>query len=858
MYSLVKKIFVLSLMSLSLIACDGSTEVSDARYSGLVKIQGKIEVAADTSVDLDVESTCSTLEPRNNDYATAQQISNPLTIGGYLNGEAFSEGGCNQYHEDLDDTFSVSLVEGQSISLSIFPAHEDRLDLDVTLELRAVDAPDTVLSALTMTDQGVKTLSVPSTSEYFIAIRTHTGKDALLYTLSLSLSLSAESTRLLAAASRYDFVPGEVLIVANEPDISAKSTYRSTRQNSLNESIEESFGLTYSRRAGSRSSLFKIKESVSSSLRVKSAKSASDLSKLEKKWRTLQLIEEINQKGDVGKAEPNYYRTAAFVPNDEHYAAQWSLSLMNMEDAWGRSTGSGVVVAVIDSGINPDHPDLADQLTDSGYDFIANAQFAGDGDGFDSDPTDLGEAKHGSHVAGVIAAKTNNSEGIAGIAFDSRIMPLRVLGVENDDGESQGTDADLANAILYAGGLENDSGILPARAADVINLSLGSGGHSDTLENAIEAVIAKGIIVVAAAGNDASDEEFYPAAFDGVIGVSAIDSDIELSAFSNFGQFIDIAAPGGARGKAGILSTVSGDNYLEYFGTSMAAPHVSGVAALMKSVNPDLSIAQFTYALENGFLSDVIGESDKFGAGLINANKAVAWASGDNNIPDSLYHFPKSFAFANKNVDAKLYLSNPGNGIVIVNRVRAAEEDSSWLDARQESTDSEGLGTYNIEVNSAQIPVNTFRRGNLLVNYQVNGGDEQTLSLRVLASNTISGNETVGNLFVSLISVDEVRNAQDGGTVSPVAEVAGSLLDGVYAYSFSNIPVGEYFVQASTNNDGDPYLFDEGEAIGVYPSLNTFQPFIADAPLIDGIDFSVEFYESNLEAPAPTYLRSLH
>ncbi|KZY87369.1 hypothetical protein A3743_14760 [Oleiphilus sp. HI0072] len=686
-------------------------------------------------------------------------------------------------------------------------------------------------------------------------VATTQGHDALLYTLSLSQNLSADNARLLSEASRLDFVPGEVLLAFDQSSSAQGASTRSRSLDSLQRTLVERYGLEYSKRAGLSAELFRFDATVNSNLRVNSSTSWSKASKLERKWRTLVLLEELKALDGIEVAEPNYYRRATFVPNDSRYSEQWNLSLLKVEDAWNTATGDGVIVAVIDSGINPDHPDLRNQLTTSGYDFISDTEYSGDEDGFDDDPTDLSRVHHGSHVAGIVAAQSNNSEGISGVAFNSRVMALRVLGVENEDGVSQGTDADLANAIMYAGGLDNDSGELPSDPADVINLSLGGEGFSDTLKTAIDAVIAKGIIVIAAAGNESSSEKFYPAAFDGVTAVSSVTSELALSGFSNYGTYIDVAAPGGSsneqstiEGQQGIISTVSGAGYSEYLGTSMAAPHVSGVAALMKSVDPDLNASSFSYALENGLITDLIGGSSSFGNGLINAHKAVAWASGSNDIPDSLYYFPQSFSFFNDAVNAKLYLSNPGNGSVIVSGITPSEADASWLDVRQDDTDSNGLGIYTVEINSAAIPVNTFKKGSLIIEYQINDGAVQTASLDVIASNTISGNESVGNLYISLIALDEVLNALPEEPIFATSTVAGSLSDGVYSYRFENIPVGEYFVRASTNNDGDERSFDDGEAKGIYPNYYSFETLNANREVISGIDFSVQFFESNIEA----------
>ena len=172
---------------------------------------------------------------------------------------------------------------------------------------------------------------------------------------------------------------------------------------------------------------------------------------------------------------------------------------------------------------------------------ISNATNAGDGDGVDSNPEDPGDrglgdgssSFHGTHVAGTVAAATNNNAGVAGVAWQSRIMPMRVLGLEG------GTSFDLIQAILYAAGLENASGQVPTQRVDVINMSLGGGGFSSSEASAITAARDAGVIIVAAAGNSGSANQEYPASYDGVVSVAAINQSNTRTSYSNFGQSID-------------------------------------------------------------------------------------------------------------------------------------------------------------------------------------------------------------------------------------------------------------------------------------------------------------------------------
>jgi len=282
-------------------------------------------------------------------------------------------------------------------------------------------------------------------------------------------------------------------------------------------------------------------------------------------------------------------RMQAFAtPNDPLYPQQWhyhhAVGGLRLPGAWDHANGSGVVVAVIDSG-SISHGDLNGNLV-GGYDFItstsAGAGGSGDGNGRDPDPTDVSNVQHGNHVAGTVAAVSNNGNGVAGVAYGAKVQPLRVLG-----NGGYGSLSDIADAIVWASGGSVPGVPANPTPAKVINLSLGGSGVCDAVyQNAINGAVARGTTVVIAAGNSNGNVSgFRPANCANVVAVAATDIGGNRAAYSNYGTGIDVSAPGGETAVAseGVLSTVGGGGYAWYQGTSMAAPHVASVAALILS-----------------------------------------------------------------------------------------------------------------------------------------------------------------------------------------------------------------------------------------------------------------------------------
>jgi serine protease len=364
------------------------------------------------------------------------------------------------------------------------------------------------------------------------------------------------------------------------------------------------------------------------------------------------LMRQIAANPNVEYVEIDAILYPTLTPNDTNYSSQWGFqdadAGIRANQAWDVATGSGVTVAVIDTGITT-HSDLSANIV-AGYDFVTGGGGidARDGDARDSNPADQGDwyaagecgrptgsnsSWHGTHVAGTVAALTNNAKGVAGTAFNAKVMPVRALA------KCGGTTSDIADAITWSSGgtVTGIPTLSAANAAKVINMSLGGGGTcSTTSQNAINGAVGRGTTVVVAAGNSNADvANFNPASCNNVIAVASVTASSARSSFSNFGAKIDVSAPGSTiRSTLNAGTTVPGtESYADYSGTSMASPHVAGTVALMQSRRIALGLALLTPAevettLKNTAYALAGSCTGGCGAGIINAKAAVDAAGG--------------------------------------------------------------------------------------------------------------------------------------------------------------------------------------------------------------------------------------
>lgn len=308
---------------------------------------------------------------------------------------------------------------------------------------------------------------------------------------------------------------------------------------------------------------------------------------------TKQLMKKLAEHPDSVFAEPNYLLLPNRKPNDTYYSEyQWNLPLIGMEQSWDVSAGSSdVIVAVIDTGIDLDHPEFAGKLVE-GYNVLEDNNRPADDNG------------HGTHVSGVIAAKTNNADGIAGMSWNSKLMPIKAIGADGS-----GSAVDIARGIYWA----TDHG------ADVINLSVGNYTSSAALKEACRYAYEKNVVLVAASGNDATDQPSYPAAYEEVLAVAAVDHRKERADFSNFGDYVDVAAPG-----VDIPSTYIYSDYASLSGTSMACPHVAALASLVRSVQPDMKNHEVMKLIRQSAKDlGAPGHDQLYGYGMIDVNQTL-------------------------------------------------------------------------------------------------------------------------------------------------------------------------------------------------------------------------------------------
>ncbi len=578
---------------------------------------------------------------------------------------------------------------------------------------------------------------------------------------------------------------------------------------------------------------------------------------------------------ELNRLRKPYGGTAPFTPDDTFGALQWHYPLIRLPEAWGEVrnfiTGppgpeGDVVVAVIDTGRRP-HTDLDANTLTTGveFDFITSATIAGDGNGPDADAFDVGDTEglgssslHGTHVAGTIAAVSNNASGVAGVGSVPvgsptavsrvKVVHLRVLGIGG------GTDADIARAIRYAAGLTNTGIPTLVNQVEIINLSLGGPGFNQTVQNEVTAARNRGVTIFAAAGNENSGTPSFPAAYANVISVAAVDQNSARAPYSNFHASVDLCAPGGdtsvntnpGTGPGqdqyvdGVLSTLvdegTGDPiFVFYQGTSMACPHAAGLAALMKVVEPTLTPAEIELDLTSTATDlGTAGRDNFFGFGLINALSAVQSAgTGSSGTPVFAVN-PTALNFGTETSQLQLALLNIGGQLV---DVQAFTDDQPWL------TLTNGGAGSGIDIGSLTVAID---RSNPAL--AVDGTYTATISI------TTDVNDIVVPVTVEVSTpvfpdIDLFVIAVDF-SVEPAVTVAETIvnpslvgfdyvLDQLSTADGQLLPPGQYVIACGSDDNSNGRICDDTDTYcGLYPTLNDPALVVVNGP-VAGVDFVV-------------------
>jgi serine protease len=801
-------------------------------------ISGTIFGALNTLVDVD---TREPEEPNaeNNSFASAQPLASNSRLSGVVDAN------------DPVDFYQVQLQRDQTINLQVADQVNNSFEA-IQFQVFSSDNINTPLFEAS-TQPGTGHLGTPfltpDNGSYFIKLTaiSPTSSEVLVEGELKELNSHGNySLQIEAAITNADFVAGELIVMMKQ----------ATGNNTSSQFKTQAQGLNPIQGLVTRADLGRIKTlSLTSARQFMATKNINFSVSLanNSRWQTLQVARLLSAQDDVLYAEPNWRRYPSVLSpqnlTDPLYSSQWHYDSINLESAWQAMDSRGraeVIVAVLDTGVLTAHPDLVSNLV-PGYDFI-------DGDADANDPGDRSisgqrSSFHGTHVAGTIAAAANDVGG-TGIAPGVKIMPVRVLG--QDGGSSFEIIAGLCFAAQLNSGNNSLCRNVPSGSpADIINLSLGGPDFSVTEQAVYDAVMNKGIIVIAAAGNESTSVPTYPAAYRDVISVSATNRNTELASYSNFGNLIDVAAPGGDfASDQGVLSSwgddLSGTTELTYGylqGTSMAAPHVAGVAALMKSVDPGLTHEIFRAHLVAGLLSQDIGDvgkDNKFGYGLIDAHKAVLALLGngtpkiltsDSSVFFDVSQVARSFTLIESGVDD---VSELGVITTTINNTR------SWLTLNKQS----GLGEYIATVDRGGLVEGVYE-ASITVTSSLSGIDDVVITVVLQIGNALL-TANAGVQYVLLIDPDAKPNA-DGTIPSEAGSRALIANNGQYSYEITGISKGQYIISTGSDLDLDNVICDAGESCGQYPTLaqSSILVISEEQPSLD-INMTVNYLTSSI------------
>lgn len=851
---------LLTILSFGLLAGCGGGSSGDSSDSpsepppSNVALTGVINIEANTRVDLD---TADNLALGQEPLSAPQELPANFVLAGYVSegkGVYPSLDGiqASNYAADPIDQFRTPAKAGDTFALQTFAtrAADGVSDSKVTFSLTTLEGvllDDATTDPETgVTDVEVTLPTSEADGDYRVVVEAR-GQAPVRYVMT------SQANDLTAGQSfewaDHEFMPGEA-VVTMAPGVGDFSAAVSAS------------GATMSRVIGENTWLAKAPLTV---MRQESPLQS-----------TLRWVKTLRKSPGVSAAIPNYRMSSQTPTGEPLFPRQWHYSLIDAPTAWQLEPdgGAGVTVAVLDTGLfrvpgqNIWHSDLDTNVVTG--DLLTGSDFV-DRDNFPADPgNSVGNSVyHGTHVAGTVVAVVNDSGG-TGLAFGSRLLPVRVLG----EGGA-GSSADLLDAIRWVGGLDDDR----SPRADIANMSLGGLPFIQSMQDAISAASDKGVIFVAAAGNSSTSTPSYPAAFEDVFSVSAVDGAGDRASYSNFGNWIDLAAPGGdatrdanSDGVADLVLSTSGafidgelqSVYTGLQGTSMAAPHFSGVLALMKGarVGGELSYDTVLPWLLNGDLTkaSTAQRTDDLGYGVLNAGKALFTAINDPTLT-ILSSLPSLVS-----LNSESQLSETVTLTVLGDQeqsltIESATSEQRWLEVGKPTDIVDGESTFDVVLDPQQLESDVAQRGTITVSYTTDM--QRTLEISV-SGQRIADQQArdAGRHFVLLV----MPEPNDQGFYEGVAIAPVTVDDGQYRFTFlhedgsepkpsNQVPPGRYLLVSGSDPDNDNIICQGGEACAEYPISGLRQEIeITSDRTLSGIEMTTSYSRPTISSLSPSQL----
>ena len=859
-------------------------------------VSGTMAVTETSAVDSDTNDPNQAGRADNGAFESAQSLPNPVQLIGYLAMPGEGPAGPASEAGDAIDGYRLLLEEGQVVELE-FAADPRQFDIDLF-----VFDGNRVLKGQSIGVNKYECVRITTSGEYVLGVQVFpdTSTGGSIYQLRIGAPGSGTSCANATGA-------GELLIareIVAQASPAARKRLTTTRK-SLDDVTVLKGDPAQDRpvlvqmpagRSAQGDSVQRLRTAAKSAAggpptdqwKARQLAAQADAWRRQMSAVTREILDTIDYaklmvaSGEYTYAVPNFRIQATqtrtmgpFPPNDREYVKQrWHYEAINLPGAVAALQGVDLsasampVVAVVDTGIVANHPDLANQLV-TGFDFVSEPDNAGDGGGVDANPDDAsleqGFSFHGSHVAGTIAAQTYNGIGGAGVAPIARIMPVRVLGTGGS-----GSLYDILQGVRFAAGLPTDAGIAPAQRADVINLSLGATGigcDDPMFRDLFNQVRARGAIVVAAAGNESRPNALMPVGFPAncpaVFSVAATDARNDRAFYSNVGPENFIAAPGGDTSQSttgnglpdGVYSTMAsvdgGGSRLPTYGylqgTSMATPHVAGVFALMRWANPALTPQAIEAMVQTGAIVDDLGAAGRdavFGYGLVNARKAIdaALASrGGGPTPPPppaagrTEAQPSTISLGSIRTEADLVLSHVGSSTEAVVSVTTDSPVISVTPKAAGSVDpASGLGTYRVQANRAAMAEGTSAFPNIVI--QLSPARIVTVQVAIERRTAAAGQGSLGPIYLLVLdAADPARPV--------VADTAvGAPVNGRYAYTVTVPGTASISIIAGSDINNNGGICSAGEACGAYPMLAADLEVLQPTGNLTGIDFSLGPY----------------